>query len=335
LTRLADETIRHLRRVATWPDTSGTRYTIVREIGRGGMGTVYLATDGALGREVALKVANSAAAHPRREARMRREVHILAQLEHPGIVPVHDVGTLADGRLFYVMKLVRGRTLGEHLRDVQSRAERLRLFERLLEPVSFAHARGTVHRDLKPENVMIGSFGEVLVVDWGVAKLLGAPEVVEPATAAPPESYPETTDPGTVMGTPGFMPPEQSGGQLEAVDRRADVYALGAMLFVLLAGDSPPADPSAVPIELARHRDVDRRLRAVCAKAMAPDPASRYADAAALGADLARYREGAAVTAYPETALDRLARLVVRYRVPLLLVLAYLVMRALVALTLG
>jgi len=335
VTRLADETIHHLRRVATWPDTSGTRYAIVREIGRGGMGTVYLATDGALGREVALKVANTAAGHPRLEARMRREARILAQLEHPGIVPVHDVGTLADGRLFYVMKLVRGRTLREHLRDARSRTERLRLFERLLEPVAFAHARGTVHRDLKPENVMIGSFGEVLVVDWGVAKLLGGQERLEPATAAPPTPHSDATDPGTVMGTQGFMPPEQAGGLVEAIDQRADVYALGAILFVLLADDSPPTDPTAVPTELARHRDLDKRLRAVCAKAMAPDPASRYADAGALGADLARHREGAAVTAYPETTLDRIIRLVVRYRVPILLVLAYLVMRALVALTMG
>jgi serine/threonine protein kinase len=234
------------------------------------------------------------------------------------------------------MKLVRGRTLGAHLSEVPSRSERLRLFERLLEPVAFAHARGTVHRDLKPENVMIGSFGEVLVVDWGVAKLLGAPEAeVEPAADGPPASHPDVTDPGTVMGTPGFMSPEQAGGWVEATDQRSDVYALGAILFVMLTDDPPPTDPGAVRPELSRHREVDKRLRAVCAKAMARDPTERYVDAGALGADLARHREGSAVTAYPETAVDRVARLVVRYRVPILLVLAYLVMRALVALTMG
>jgi eukaryotic-like serine/threonine-protein kinase len=330
--RLADHTVRRLQQVANRPDATGTRYTIQDELGRGGMGTVYLATDGALGRDVALKVANNPGHHPALEARMRREAAILARLEHPGIVPIHDVGTLADGRLFYAMKLVRGRTLTEHLHDTPAWSERLRVFERLLEPVGFAHSRGVVHRDLKPENVMVGSFGEVLVMDWGVAKLLGEQDPKGGPDRAAAHTSPGT-DPGAVLGTPGFMAPEQAEGRSHDVDQRADVYALGAILCGVLAGDAALAHGGSPLDALARRRDVDKRLKAICAKAMRPRSGERYPDASSLAADLARFRAGEAVSAYPETVVDRVSRWVIRFRVPILLVLAYLLMRVLVALT--
>ena len=169
---LSDAAVTRLRTLGRWPAFESGRYSVVEEIGRGGMGTVYLALDEELGREVAIKIPN-ALVSASLERRLRNEARILARLEHPGIVPIHDAGRLADGRLFYVMKRVRGRTLGEHLRDNPDLNERLRLFERICEPVAFAHAQGFIHRDLTPGNVMVGAFGEVMVMDWGVAKTVG------------------------------------------------------------------------------------------------------------------------------------------------------------------
>ena len=170
---LSDAAVTRLRALGRWPEFESGRYAVVEEIGRGGMGTVYLALDEELGREVAIKIPN-ALASASLEHRLRNEARVLARLEHPGIVPIHDAGRLADGRLFYVMKRVRGRTLGEHLRDNPDLNERLRLFERICEPVAFAHAQGFIHRDLTPGNVMVGAFGEVMVMDWGVAKTVGS-----------------------------------------------------------------------------------------------------------------------------------------------------------------
>ncbi len=186
---LSDRTVEHLRQVAEWPDLTGTKYELVAELARGGMGTIYIARDRELDREVAVKVLSGPGAE---------EARILARLEHPGIVPVHDVGALPDGRVFYVMKLVRGRRLDEWGQE-QALGERLRAFQKLCEAVAFAHAHGVIHRDLKPENIMVGAFGEVLVMDFGVA----------------------------VAGTPGYMAPEQERG---VVEERSDVYALGVIL---------------------------------------------------------------------------------------------------------
>jgi serine/threonine protein kinase len=348
---VSDDAIRRLRVAARWPAFDGTRYTVVEEIGRGGMGTVYLAIDDDLQREVAIKVSN-AVASPALAARLHTEARVLAQLEHPGIVPVHDVGQLADGRLFYVMKRVRGRTLLEHLGEVSDPGERLRIFERICEPVAFAHAHGIIHRDLKPENVMVGAFGEVLVVDWGVAKTLGAGAAdasrERAAAAEDPSDAPGSdrsgagppprgqTEPGTVLGTRGFMSPEQASGAADAADERSDIYGLGAMLFTLLTGTLPP-EGSSVPLaqHLEQHRRVPRRLRAIGARALALDPGARYQTVAALAEDVARFRAGRAVDAYRETPLERTVRLVSVYRTPILLVLAYLIMRIVVAVTVG
>jgi eukaryotic-like serine/threonine-protein kinase len=328
---IPDLAVTRLQAVATWPEFATDRYTVVDEIGRGGMGTVYLARDETLGRDVAIKVSN-AVASVAWERRLQTEARVLATLEHPGIVPIHDVGRLVDGRLFYVMKRVRGRTLFAELSALPELGDRLRIFERICEPVAFAHAHGVIHRDLKPDNIMVGAFGEVMVMDWGVAKVPGTDADVE---ARGPAGAPgEQTGAGTVLGTPGFMPPEQARGAADEIDERADVYGLGGILFMLLTGLAPPPRAEdAVAAMLADDRTIPRPLRAVCARAMAPVRADRYATVPALAADVARYRAGHAVDAHRETWLDRAARVGRTYRTPILLVLAYMIMRVIVALT--
>jgi len=200
---LSDAALRRLRDAADAPDLTGTKYEIVDRIGQGGMGTVYRARDRELHRDVALKVIRLPEASPDIAGRMLREAHTLAQLEHPGIVPIHDVGTLSDGRTFYAMKLVRGAPLDALPPDPP--AERFRIIERLCEAVAFAHAHGVIHRDLKPQNVMVGPFGEVLVMDWGVAKLTGQALVSlgdAPVGGAPAAGSPTTMFVGFIAGRP-------------------------------------------------------------------------------------------------------------------------------------
>ncbi len=304
MTELSDGAMGRLRSAANWPHFQAGRYSVVRALGRGGMGTVYLGRDHDLSRDVAIKVTNGIDAGGDLEVRMRAEARVLADLEHPGIVPIHDVGTLADGRMFTVMKLVRGATLAEYLATPRSLAERLQIFERLCEPVAFAHARGTVHRDLKPANVMIGAFGEVLVLDWGLATRAGQGDKRDKG---------DRRDEGGFAGTQGFMAPEQAAGGV--VDARADVHALGVILREMLSAE----------------RATPKRLRAIAAKATAPRAVDRYADAGGLSRDLVRFRSGLPVEACPETVLDRAARLAVTYRTPILLILSYLVVRAIIA----
>jgi serine/threonine protein kinase len=326
VTWLSDATVDRLRAVHDWPDLAGTRYEALGVLGKGGMGTVYRARDRDLQREVALKVMGPAETGDGAVARLRHEARVLARLEHPGLVPVHDIGTLPDGRLFYVMRLVRGKRLDEHAREERSLPALLRLFERVCEAVAFAHAQGVLHRDLKPANVMVGPFGEVLVLDWGLAKHVSnlgpslAPDVPpEDGGASAPAlaDAPTRTQRGTVMGTPGFMAPEQAKGEVDGVDQRADVYALGALLRFLL-----DARPEAAP----------RPLRAIAAKAAAVDRAERYSTVAALAKDVSRFLSAEPVDAHREGMAERLFRLLSKHRVPVALVAAYLVMRVLLAL---
>ena len=286
---ISDRAINRLRDAAAWPELDA-RYEITGVAGYGGMGTVYIARDHTLDRDVAVKVLDVADRQGSRAARLRREAHILARLDHPAIVPIHDAGSLEDGRAFYVMKLVKGRRLDDFIRDNAPLADRLTTFSRILDAVAFAHAHGVVHRDLKPENVMVGGFGEVYVMDWGVAQDNGAD-----AEAA-------------VVGTPGYMAPEQERAS-GAVDRRADVFALGAMLTQLV-GDRAPA-----------------ALRAIASKAAHAAPDARYQSVESLAADVARFRNQDPVDAHTESWPERLVRLYRRYELPILLLLAYVVMR--------
>jgi eukaryotic-like serine/threonine-protein kinase len=322
VTALSDAAIRRLRDAADAPDVTGTKYEILERLGQGGMGTVYRAHDRELHRDVALKVVRLPEASPDIAARMLREAHTLARLEHPGIVPIHDVGTLPDGRAFYAMKLVRGAPLDAL--PPAPLAERFRIIQRLCEAVAFAHAHGVIHRDLKPQNVMVGPFGEVLVMDWGVAKVLDARTSLGTAThgASSGDESP-TTGHGVVLGTPGYMAPEQAAGEPGLVDARADVYAIGAILRDLVAS-ALPDDGSERP---ARRRDLPRPLRAIIAKAMAEDPAQRYSDALALARDAGAFASGDPVTAYRENLFERGRRVAIRYRTPILLVVGYLLMR--------
>jgi len=288
--RLGDASLAHLRSVVDEPDLSGTRYELRAPLGRGGMGSVWRAHDRQLERDVAIKVLAlpESETGPALSARLIEEAKVLALLEHPGIVPVHDVGVLSDGRVYYAMKLVRGARLDERLRVGLSEGERLRVLQRIGEAVAFAHAHGVVHRDLKPANVMIGEFGEVLVLDWGLA-LHGAGGAG-----------------GTPAGTPGFMAPEQADGRAE-VDARADVFALGRILASL----SIPGRPAA----------------AIAAKATAPEPGGRYGSVLEMMEDVARLAAGDAVRALPEGPLARLGRWYRRYRVAVWLVASYAFLR--------
>lgn len=196
---LSDSVLDHLRHVAALPDLTGTRYELESEIGRGGMGVVYAARDRQLDRRVALKVLDFA---------MVGEAQLIARLEHPAVVPVYETGTLADGRPFYAMKLVSGARLDRYLAEPTTLTECLRVIRRVGEALAFAHSHGIIHRDLKPQNVMVGPFGEVYVMDWGV---------------------------DAVAGTPAFRAPD------DRLDQRSDIYALGALLQFLLRAPAPPA----------------------------------------------------------------------------------------------
>ena len=206
---LSDRTLAHLRMAVDLPDLSQTKYELIGEIGRGGMGTVYLARDLELDREVAIKVVAATNAV---------EARTTARLEHPGIVPVHDTGVLPDGRVYFVMKRIEGMRLDQYRNSGPGLQDVLRVFIRACEPVAFAHAHGIVHRDLKPQNIMIGKFGEVLVLDWGVAQ--------------------EGAAQGPIAGTREFMAPEQAAGHAGSC---SDIYSLGRTLAFLTCGNQRPA----------------------------------------------------------------------------------------------
>ena len=292
---LSDDKLNYLRSVVTEPDFSATKYTFVKELARGGMGTVYLAEDRELDRLLAIKVLNTPDVTEDLRNRMVREAQIIARLEHPGIVPVHDVGTLPDGRIYYAMKFVRGSRLDEYAAQGAALRDRLRKFQAVCDAVAFAHAHGVIHRDLKPQNIMIGSFGEVLVLDWGVAKVRDYPREIE----------------GTVIGTRDYMSPEQARGEVDQLDERSDIYSLGAVLSFLLRDQL----------------GVSKAAKAVCLKAMASAKASRYSSASELSADVGRLLDAEPVSAYRESAFEKVSRWVGKNRFLVLLVLAYLLMR--------
>lgn len=336
---LSDKAVERLRQGAEIPDLTGTQYRLLEHLARGGMGVVYAAEDEKLQRRVALKVLDVPGTDGELANRLIREARVLARLEHPGIVPVHDVGTLADGRVFYTMKFVQGQRLDKYVTDLKSVPDRLRIFLRICDAVAFAHARGVLHRDLKPANIMVGPFGEVLVMDWGLAKILQEANSFTTAQTDPEATILEkskqtrdssgstevtvVTGHGTVMGTPGYMSPEQARGDVEQLDERSDIFSLGALLRFLLTRDSHG--------DLASSgRRFEKPLEAICAMAMSQAPANRYPSVQELALDVSRYLDGLAVGAHQESFLEKLARFYRRYRFFILLIAAYLVMRVLI-----
>ncbi len=335
----------------------GRHYREEGEIARGGMGAILSVRDETLHRDLAMKVilkskgGGSVASEGTKPEltpevdRFLAEAQVTAQLDHPGVVPVHELGVDPNGRLYFTMKRVNGRTLNA----VFSMAHRgidnwtvtraLQLITRVCETLSFAHAKGVIHRDLKPANIMVGDFGEVYVMDWGLAKVLGGREIVgggaddsvytARADASGVQSASYETMAGAVLGTPAYMPPEQAGGQLEDLDARSDVYAIGAILYHLLVGHAPYGGPDGPrkameilravlqgpPTPIAELTpDLPGEIVAIAEKAMAREHAQRYESAEELAQDLRDYIEGRVVRAYRTGALVELKKWVLRNR---------------------
>ena len=286
------------------------RYEQIREHARGGLGRIVRAVDRRLGRTVAVK--ELLRRDDWHEARFVREALITARLEHPGIVPVHEAGRWPNGDPYYVMKLVEGRTLKELMASHRTPRERLGLLQHLIavaDAVGYAHSEGVVHRDVKPSNVIVGAFGETIVVDWGLARDIKR-DLAEPLPDLLAEGSGISTISGKVVGTPAYMAPEQARGEL--VDARADVYAIGAVMYELLAGRAPHADetPKAMldrviagppaPIDSVAPT-VPTELADIISKAMARLPEERYANATLLAEDLRAFQTGKLVSAHAYT----------------------------------
>jgi serine/threonine-protein kinase len=283
------------------------RLVSVGEIGCGGMGSVEEVVDIPLRRHLAMKIIHDSFDSKKGEMlhRFVREARVNAQLEHPNIVPVHEIGRTRRDRLFFTMKLVDGRSLEEMLRGLGSPPyehtvllDLLEVLIKVCDALSYAHSRGVIHCDIKPENIMVGDFGQVYVMDWGVARIVNE-EVGDEKRAGM-----------SFLGTPAFMPPEQARGQLARLDRRADVFGLGAVLYRVLTGQ-PPYLASSIPIVVARAAIgnyktpselavVPAELERIALRAMAQDPEQRYPDAESLKLDLVRFQRG--IGAFPETS---------------------------------
>ena len=319
------------------------RYTTRGEHARGGMGKILLAHDEHLGRDIALKVLlPQTTGAPTDETPVRavmpaiyrflQEACVTGQLEHPSIVPVYELGRRTDGSVYYTMKLVRGRTLSEAIRESDGLDGRLSLlphFVDLCQAIAYAHSRGVIHRDIKPSNVMVGEFGETVVLDWGLAKAKDRPDAhadglgdtLRALNLHNEAAYAKTAY-GHALGTPAYMPPEQVKGDLDRIDERSDVYALGAVLYEILTGRPPhTGDSLQEVVDRAQRGDIThvsnlepnapRELAAVCLRALDRDPDKRYPTARELAEEAGRFLSGAAVRAYqysPREILNRFAR---------------------------
>jgi serine/threonine-protein kinase len=322
---------------------SGIRYSPLRYHNQGGLGVIFVARDQELGREVALK--RIRADHfiaPSDLERFRREGEITGCLEHPGIVPVYGLGTDADGQPYYTMRFIRGSTLKNAIEEFHGRppmydpAKRSLAFRSLLSQliaacnvVAYAHSRGVVHRDLKPANIMIGQYGETLVVDWGLAKVIGSSafdrDPAEAALSPSPEASVESTEIGHIMGTPTYMSPEQANGDWSEVGPASDIFSLGGILYTLLAGQPPyQGKYAATVLEKAKKCELvppatvrpaaPPALDAVCMKAMSRNPVERYATAQDLASELECWLADESVRAFREPWSDRVRRWVRRRR---------------------
>lgn len=315
------------------------RFRVVRPHARGGLGEVHLAWDEELGRYVALKEMRAEYAQsPALRARFEREAEVNGKLEHPGIVPVHGMGRHVDGRPYYAMRFVRGETLQKALDRFHEEesaelsptqwAVRIRHLIRpflvVCDAIAYAHSRGVLHRDLKPSNIMLGPFGETLIIDWGLAKVTGHAETATSGELgriplAPLDDLPHSTIAGETLGSPPYMSPEQARGEHDHLTPATDIYSLGATLFTILAGRPSVEGASSREVvakvirgEIDRPGAVEPRippaLEAICQKAMRLDPNDRYKDARELAADLERWMADQPVSVYHDPLSTRLLR---------------------------
>jgi serine/threonine-protein kinase len=326
---------------------AGLRYQIIRPHDKGGIGEVFVALDQELNREVALKeIQERHADDAHSRGRFVREAEITGGLEHPGIVPVYGLGQYADGRPFYAMRFIQGETLKDaidhyHRTSSDNPGERSREFElrtlltrfvAVCNAIAYAHSRGVIHRDLKPSNVMLGKYGETLIVDWGMAKA----GMNEPPTQSASDGLPEPslvpsladsieTQAGAAMGTPAYMSPEQASGRLDLLGPASDNYGLGATLYTLLTGRLPIEDKDTaevlrkaqrgewLPVRQAK-QDVPPALAAICQKAMAASPSARYPTALELAADVEHWLADEPSSAYREPLAARSRRWIRHHR---------------------
>jgi serine/threonine-protein kinase len=323
--------------------SDGQRFRVLRPHARGGLGAVFVALDAELHREVALKqILDLHADDPDSRQRFLSEAEITGGLEHPGIVPVYGLGTYGDGRPYYAMRFVRGDSLKEAIerfhadegmksdpgrRSLELR-KLLRRFVDVCNAIGYAHSRGVLHRDIKPGNIVVGKHGETLVVDWGLAKPLGHAEPghdqAEHTLIPHSASGSAETLPGSALGTPAYMSPEEAQGELDRLGPRSDVYSLGATLYCLLTGAPPFVGDAVDVIPRVRRGEfrpprvidlaIDRALEAVCLKAMALRPEDRYASPKALAEDVERWMADEPVAAFPEPWVVRTRRWLSRHR---------------------
>ena len=353
-----------LARPSARPPRDGQRFRILRPHARGGLGAVFVALDEELHREVALKqILDHHADDPTSRHRFVIEAEITGGLEHPGIVPVYGLGTYADGRPFYAMRFIRGDSLksaiaafhaDESLKSDPGRRslelrKLLRRFIDVCNAIEYAHSRGILHRDIKPANVILGKHGETLIVDWGLAKPVGRSESGGPSderTLIPSSaSGSAETLPGSALGTPAYMSPEQAAGALDRLGPRSDVYSLGATLYALLTGQPPfTGDDVGAVLQAVQKGDfppprrlepsLDQALEAICLKAMALRPEDRYASPRALADDLERWMADEPVTARKDPLPERARRWMRGHR-PVVAAASALLVTAVIALGTG
>lgn len=319
------------------------RFQVVRPLDRGGLGVVSVAMDQELHREVALKeIREDRADDNALRLKFVLEAEVTGSLEHPGIVPVYALGASADGRPYYAMRLIKGSNLREHIRNFHSQVaanatpfdghilrQLMRRFLVVCEAIDYAHSRGVLHRDLKPSNVMLGRYGETLVVDWGLAKANGSSvwdlagdasleRRLEVETLFQPSGSNEPTRDGSTIGTPAYAPPEQILGKNEAIGIRSDVYGLGAILYELLTNQAPASGSllqithkitsGSIPHCRAIQPLVPKPIEAICSKAMALEYDDRYESASELRAEIERWLDDSPVAAYEEPLMVRAKR---------------------------